>query len=112
MPSPDLTLLLALLRVLDPATLDASAAASVREFLVEAASADTTRSYASALRYRAPWFKGRYRAPFTSPVSEAVVMQSAVDCWAGRGKTGLTWELLSAPDATLVDGGYKQKLGA
>lgn len=99
------------LPVLDPATLDARAADAVREILAEAASANTTRSYASALRYWAAWFTGRYGPALTLPVPAAVVVQFLVDHTARRGKVGLAWELPSALDEALVAGGFKQKAG-
>ena len=70
MPSRALQPLPTLLPSLDPAILDASAAAAVREILAEAASANTTRSYTSALRYWAAWFTGRYGRPLTLPLSK------------------------------------------
>ena len=99
------------LPALDPAILDARATDAVREILAEAASANTTRSYASALRYWAVWFAGRYGAALALPVPEAVVVQFVVDHWARRGKAGLTWELPSTLDGALVAGGFKQKPG-
>lgn len=99
------------LPVLNPATLDARAADAVREILAEAASANTTRSYASALRYWAAWFTGRYGLALKLPVPAAVVVQFLVDHTARRGKAGLAWELPPALDAALVAGGFKQKTG-
>lgn len=110
MPSRALQPLPTPLPSLDPAALDGSAAAAVREILAEAASANTTRSYASALRYWAAWFTGRYGRPLSLPLPEAVVVQFVVDHWARRSKAGLTWELPPALDAALVAGGYKHHL--
>ena len=42
------------------AQLSQSSADAVREVFAEAASANTTRSYATALRYWAAWYQGRY----------------------------------------------------
>ena len=61
------------LPALPPHELAASAAAAVREILAEGASANTTRSYASALRYWAAWFRGRYGVPLTLPVPPLTV---------------------------------------
>ncbi|UJM88544.1 site-specific integrase [Rhodanobacter denitrificans] len=97
--------------MLDPATLDARAADAVRELLAEAVAANTTRSYASALRYWAAWFTGRYGQTLVLPLSEAVVVQFLVDHTARRGKHGLVWELPPALDAALIAGGFKQKTG-
>jgi hypothetical protein len=55
--------------LLAPDALAASAAKAVREILAEAASANTTRSYHSALRYWAAWFQGRYGTAIALPVS-------------------------------------------
>lgn len=94
-----------------PEQLAAEAAAAVRDILAEAASANTARSYASALRYCAAWYQGRYGQPFALPLPEAVVIQFIVDHLARRSESALTWELPSALDATLVDAGLKQRLG-
>jgi len=91
--------------------LAADAAAAVREFLAEAESANTTRSYTSALRYWAAWYVLRFGTPLTLPVSEVAVIQFLVDHLARRSKTGLTWELPPALDAHLVSAGIKQRLG-
>lgn len=84
----------------------------MREILAEAASANTTRSYASALRYWAAWFQGRYGLPIALPVPEAAVLQFVVDHVARRSKAGLTWELLPTLDAALVAAKLKQRPGA
>jgi len=99
------------LPTLQPDQLAASAAAAVREILAEAASANTTRSYASALRYWAAWFQGRYGTSITLPVPEAVVIQFVVDHVARRSKAGLVWELPPTLDAQLVAARLKQRLG-
>ena len=97
---------------LQPDRLAAQAAHAVREILAAAASANTTRSYASALRYWAAWFQGRFGQPIALPVPEPAVVQFVVDHLARRGKTGLAWELPPALDAQLVAAGLKQKPGA
>ncbi|MEO8670878.1 MAG: integrase, partial [Tahibacter sp.] len=94
-----------------PNELAEQAANAVRELLAEAAAANTTRSYASALRYWAGWHRARFGIELTLPVSEAVVMQFVVDHVARRGKTGLTWELPPAVDAVLVAAELKAKPG-
>ncbi|HWG11409.1 MAG TPA: site-specific integrase [Rhodanobacteraceae bacterium] len=96
---------------LRPEDLAASAAEAVREILAEAASANTTRSYASALRYWAAWYQGRYGTPITVPVPEAAVVQFIVDHVARRSKVGLKWELPPQLDALLVVTQIKQKPG-
>ena len=100
------------LPALAPDRLAAQAAEAVRELLAEAAAANTTRSYASALRYWAAWFQGRFGQPIALPVPEPAVVQFVVDHLARRGKTGLAWELPPALDAQLVAAGLKQKSGA
>jgi integrase len=100
------------LATLDPERLAAQAAEAVRELLAEAAAANTTRSYATALRYWAAWFQGRYGQAIRLPVPEAAVVQFVVDHLARKGKTGLAWELPPALDAQLVAARLKQKSGA
>jgi len=98
-------------QLLLPAQLAEQAAEAVCELLAEAAAANTTRSYASALRYWAGWHRARYGVELGLPVTEAVVMQFVVDHIARRGKAGLTWELPEAVDQSLVTAGLKAKLG-
>jgi len=100
------------LAALAPDRLAAHAAEAVRELLAEAAAANTTRSYASALRYWAAWFQGRFGQPIVLPVPEPAVIQFVVDHLARRSKTGLAWELPAALDARLVAAGLKQTPGA
>ncbi|WP_439653834.1 hypothetical protein [Rhodanobacter sp. FW106-PBR-LB-1-21] len=59
----------------------------MRDILAEAASANTARSYASALRYCAAWYQGRYGQPFALPLPEAVVIQFIVDHLARRSES-------------------------
>ncbi len=94
-----------------PEQLATEAEAAVRDILAEAASANTTRSYASALRYCAAWYQGRYGQPFALPLPEAVVIQFIVDHLARRGESALTWELPAVLDGALVEAGLKQRLG-
>lgn len=100
------------LTLLSPDRLAAQAADAVREMLAEAAAVNTTRSYASALRYWAAWFQGRFGQVLALPVPEPVVVQFIVDHLARRGQTGLTWELPVVLDGHLVAAGLKQKTGA
>ena len=76
-----------------PEQLAHQAADAVRELLAEAAAANTTRSYATALRYWAGWHQGRYGIELALPVSEAVVIQFLVDHIQRKNKTGLVCEL-------------------
>ncbi|GAB3778939.1 site-specific integrase [Dyella agri] len=94
-----------------PEQLAEEAAAAVREILAEAASANTARSYASALRYCAAWYQGRYGQPFTLPLPETAVIQFIVDHLARNRASALVWELPPALDAALVEAGLKQRPG-
>lgn len=94
-----------------PEALAHSAETAVREILDEAASANTTRSYASALRYWAAWFHGRYGQPIHLPVPEVAVVQFIVDHLQRRSKNGFVWELPEALDTQLVSARFKQKPG-
>lgn len=53
-----------------PEQLAQQGADAVRELLAEAAAANTTRSYTSALRYWAGWHAARYGIELTLPVAE------------------------------------------
>jgi integrase len=95
-----------------PIQLAQQAADAVRELLAEAAAANTTRSYASALRYWAGWHAARYGVELALPVSETAVLQFVVDHVVRRSADGeLAWELPPAVDQTLVAAGLKAKLG-
>lgn len=95
-----------------PAQLAQQAADAVRELLAEAAAENTTRSYASALRYWAGWHVARYGLELTLPVPEAVVLQFVVDHVVRRNADGeLAWELPLAVDQALVAAGLKAKPG-
>lgn len=71
-----------------PLQLAQQAANAVRELLAEAAAANTTRSYASALRYWAGWHAARYGVELTLPVPEATVLQFVVDHVVRRSAEG------------------------
>ena len=94
-----------------PEKLAQQAADAVRELLAEAAAANTTRSYAAALRYWAGWHQARFGVELTLPMSEAVVIQFLVDHIQRKNKTGLVSELPPAVDEVLVTAGLKAKLG-
>jgi integrase len=92
-----------------PVQLAQPAADAVRELLAEAAAANTTRSYASALRYWVGWHAARYSLELDLPVP---VLQFVVDHMARRSAEGeLAWELPPAVDQALVAAGLKAKLG-
>jgi hypothetical protein len=95
-----------------PDQLAQQAADAVRELLAEAAAENTTRSYATALRYWAGWHAARYGVELALPVSEAAVLQFVVDHVQRRSGDGaLTWELPTEVDQALVAAGLKAKLG-
>lgn len=94
-----------------PEQLAQQAADAVRELLAEAAAANTTRSYATALRYWAGWHQGRYGIDLSLPVNEAVVIQFLVDHIQRKNKTGLVSELPPALDRALVAAGLKARIG-
>jgi integrase len=94
-----------------PEKLAQQAADAVRELLAEAAAANTTRSYAAALRYWAGWHQARFGMELTLPVGEAVVIQFLVDHIQRKNKAGLVSELPPAIDEVLVTAGLKAKLG-
>lgn len=95
-----------------PEQLAHQAQEAVRELLAEAAAANTTRSYATALRYWAGWHAARYGVELALPVSESVVLQFVVDHVQRRSADGeLVWELPAAVDQALVAAGLKAKSG-
>lgn len=94
-----------------PEQLAQQAAEAVRELLAEAAAANTTRSYATALRYWAGWHQARYGVELALPASEAVVIQFLIDHIQRKGKTGLVSELPPTIDQALVAAGLKAKVG-
>jgi len=98
---------------LDPKALHTQAAASVRALLKEGESANTQRSYATALRYWAAWFRLRYRQKLTLPVPVPVVLQFLVDHLERQDDAGaLLLDLPRPIDEALVEGGFKGELGA
>jgi len=95
-----------------PEQLAQQAADAVRELLAEAAAENTTRSYASALRYWAGWHAARYGIELALPVPEATVLQFVVDHVQRRSTDGeLVWELPPAVDQALLAAGLKAKPG-
>jgi integrase len=98
---------------LDPEVLHAQAEASVRALLAEGESANTVRSYASALRYWAAWFRLRYRRALALPVPVPAVLQFLVDHVERTAPDGaLAHDLPPAIDNALVEGGFKGAAGA
>ncbi|MBH1461376.1 site-specific integrase [Stenotrophomonas sp. GD03993] len=93
------------------AQLSQSSADAVREVFAEAASANTTRSYATALRYWAAWYQGRYGVVIAMPVDAPCVIQFIIDHLARRSGDAQAWELPPALDVLLVEGKFKQRPG-
>jgi integrase len=94
-----------------PEQLAQQAADAVRELLAEAAAANTTRSYAGALRYWAGWHQARFGIELMLPLSEVAVIQFLVDHIQRKNKAGLVSELPLVIDQALVVAGLKAKLG-
>lgn len=94
-----------------PDQLASTAADAVRELLAEAAAANTTRSYATALRYWAGWHRARFGVNFALPVSEATVIQFLVDHIVRASQGQLVTELPLQVDEALVSAGLKARLG-
>ena len=98
---------------LDPEALHTQAEASVRALLIEGESANTRRSYATALRYWSAWFRLRYREKLALPVPVPAVLQFLVDHLDRSNESGtLLHDLPVAIDEALVEGGFKSALGA
>ncbi len=97
---------------LNPDILHAQAEESVRALLQEGQSANTARSYATALRYWAAWFRLRYRAPLALPVPVPVVLQFIVDHIERILSSGTReHDLPPAIDHALVRAGFKSTPG-
>lgn len=97
---------------LDPESLGPMAEDAVRELLDDGESANTVRSYRSALRYWAAWYVLRYRQRIALPVPVAVVLQFIVDHVRRFNDAGqLVTELPEALDRMLVDGKFKGSVG-
>ena len=104
---------------LDPSRLSAETESAVRAFLRQGESLNTRRSYQSALKYWAAWYRLRYWQTFALPIAPAVVMQFVVDHLERAAErsahstrpTELVHDLPPAIDAALIAGGYKHKAG-
>jgi integrase len=108
----------------DPARLNAEAAAAVSAFFHEGQSANTARTYKTALQYWGAWHALRYGSALSAPVPVNAVMQFIVDHLEhdpGRAapavtpysRTAETTHHLLPPaiDRLLVERHYKAKLG-
>ncbi len=97
---------------LNPEVLHAEAEASVRALTQEGQSVNTARSYATALRYWAAWFRLRYRAELRLPVPVPVVLQFVVDHVERTQGSARTHDLPPAIDEALVRSRFKGDVGA
>jgi len=95
----------------DPAHLSAQAAAAADQILAAARSANTTRSYRTALRYWAGWYQGRYGHALRLPLPAAAVVQFIVDHRERDTAEGVRWELPAALDQALVAAKLKSRPG-
>lgn len=97
---------------LDPQALEPMTEDAVRELLADGESANTVRSYRSALRYWAAWYALRYRERIRLPVSVPAVLQFVVDHVRRYNDAGqLVAELPAVLDQLLVDGKFKATPG-
>jgi integrase len=110
--------------LLDPARLNEQAAEAVSAFFHEGQSANTARTYKTALQYWGAWHALRYDTPLRAPVPANVVVQFIVDhlehdpnraapAVTPYSRTTDTTQHLLPPaiDRLLVDRHYKSKLG-
>ncbi len=84
---------------------------AVADLLREGESANTQRSYQSALRYWAAWYAMRYGDQIALPLPAACVLQFIVDHAQRTTPKGLVHELPLELDQALVDAGFKGKVG-
>lgn len=109
--SPPLALYTAV-PTLNPQVLNDEAQASVRALFQAGESTNTQRSYATALRYWAGWFRLRYRQDLKLPVPVPVVLQFLVDHVERAQGSDRRHDLPPAIDAALVAAAFKAHLGA
>ena len=118
-PSPVPLRVHATVPALDPSRLSAETESAVRAFWRQGESANTRRSYQSALKYWAAWYRLRYWRAFTLPIAPAVVTQFVVDHCEREAERSphsarpaeLVHGLPPAIDAALIEGAYKHKPG-
>lgn len=97
---------------LQPTELSDVTRRAVEELLREGESKNTMASYKSALRYWAAWYGIRYGGQIQLPVPSPCVLQFIVDHAERTTDKGLVSELPALIDQTLVQAGYKGRLGA
>ena len=108
----------------DPARLNAEAAAAVSAFFHEGQSANTARTYKTALQYWGAWHAARYGRALAAPVPANVVLQFIVDhlehdpnraapVVTPYSRSADTTQHLLPPaiDRLLVDRHYKARMG-
>lgn len=97
--------------VLDPHRLDEAAREAAAQLLREGESANTRRSYESALRYWAAWYMARYGQAIKLPMPPVVMVQFML-AHLGRTHRGkVICELPVSLDAVMVSTGLKGKIG-
>lgn len=89
----------------------ASTAAAIKDLLSEGESANTRRSYQSALRYVQAWYGFRYGQTIQWPLDVACMLQFIVDHAERQTSMGRQCELPESVDYALVNGGFKAKMG-
>jgi integrase len=98
---------------LDPNRLHEETEEAVRALFEEGESANTSRSYASALKYWVAWYRLRFRLTLSLPVPVPAVIQFIVDHVERTTAQGtLKNQLPAALDRLLVEGGFKGTAGA
>ena len=97
--------------VLDPTRLDEAAREAAAQLLREGESANTRRSYESALRYWAAWYMARYGQTIKLPVPPVVMVQFMLDHLGRTHRGKVICELPAALDQVMVSSGLKGKLG-
>jgi integrase len=97
---------------LQPTELSDVTRRAVEDLLREGESKNTMASYKSALRYWAAWYGIRYGGQIQLPVPSPCVLQFIVDHVERTTDKGLVSELPVLIEQTLVQAGYKGKLGA
>lgn len=97
--------------LLRPEALDSLAQSAAAALMSEGESKNTRRSYESALRYWAGWFKLRYGSEIALPVAIETVVQFIVDHAQRTSAQGLRSELPASVERALIKAGLKAKSG-
>jgi len=98
---------------LDPTLLDETAIESVKAFLDQGESKNTTRTYNSSMRYWHAWFGLRYGRPLSFPVPSTAVIQFIIDHLEHVHPDGYeSYDLPEVIDQALVRLGVKARTGA